>query len=185
MANRIEVRWPPADAAVDVRRGPPPGDARLRPSVGVDPRSAVLLRLADRPRQRHLVGCRARAATQSQSGLLRLRDKWVFVDKARISQALEQRSRDISPLEALRAAVTGELEIDGRRTEVDTVGWLEDVRRRLAVQDRDIAPATQPEGLDGHLRDYQLQGLQWMTQSSTSGSAECSLTTWDSARPSC
>src|SRR5690606_5107425 len=37
-------------------------------------------------------------------------------------------------------------------------------RRRLAEQDKDIRPADQPHELDGQLREYQLQGLQWMTQ---------------------
>lgn len=166
MANRIEVRWPPElvrelSTSAVVRRRETPGSDRpsafthgqlfsfdWQIALGKDVLSAAELE----------------QLAQSQSGLLRLRDKWIFVDKARISQVLEQRTREISPQEALRAAVTGELEIDGRRTEVDTVGWLEDVRRRLAVQDRDITPAVQPDDLDGHLRDYQLQGLQWMTQ---------------------
>ncbi|AXT85423.1 helicase SNF2 [Aeromicrobium sp. A1-2] len=166
MANRIEVRWPPelvrelTTTAVVRREETPRSD---RPSaftqgqlfsfdwqvaLGDDVLSATELD--------QLAG--------SQSGLLRLRDRWIFVDKSRLQKVLDERSREISPLEALRATVTGELEIDGRMTEVDTVGWLEDVRRRLAVQDRDIVPGVQPEGLDGTLRDYQLQGLRWMTQ---------------------
>ncbi len=166
MANRVEVRWPPelvrelSTSAVVRRQESPASD---RPSaftqgqlfsfdwqiaLGKDVLSAAELdQLA-----------------QSQTGLLRLRDQWVFVDKGRLNRVLEQRTHEITALDALRAAVTGELEIDGHKTEVDTVGWLEDVRRRLAVQDRDIAPATQPSDLDGHLREYQLQGLQWMTQ---------------------
>ncbi|MGA8988214.1 DEAD/DEAH box helicase [Aeromicrobium sp.] len=166
MANRIEVRWPPelvrelSTTAVVRREETPRSD---RPSaftqgqlfsfdwqvaLGDDVLSAAELD--------QLAG--------SQSGLLRLRDRWIFVDKSRLQNVLDRRSREISPLEALRATVTGELEVDGRMTEVDTVGWLEDVRRRLAVQDRDIAPAVQPDDLEGTLRDYQLQGLRWMTQ---------------------
>ena len=166
MANRVEIRWPAelvrelTTSAVVRHQETPASD---RPSaftqgqlfsfdwqvaLGNDVLSAAELdQLA-----------------QSQTGLLRLRERWVFVDKSRLAEVLGQRTREISAFEALRAVVTGELEVDGRKTEVDTVGWLEDVRKRLAVQDRDIAPAIQPSDLDGHLRDYQLQGLQWMTQ---------------------
>jgi superfamily II DNA or RNA helicase len=166
MANRIEVRWPPelvrelTTSAVVRRDESPRSD---RPSAFTQGQLFSFdwqVALGDDV----LSAAELDALAQSQTGLLRLRDRWVFVDKSRLQRVLDKRTREISPLEALRAAVTGELEIDGRRTEVDTVGWLEDVRRRLAVQDRDIAPAIQPEALDGTLRDYQLQGLRWMTQ---------------------
>ncbi|MEJ7634378.1 DEAD/DEAH box helicase [Aeromicrobium sp.] len=166
MANRIEVRWPPelvrelSTSAIVRREETPRSD---RPSAFTQGQLFSFdwqVALGDDI----LSAAELDQLAQSQTGLLRLRDRWVFVDKSRLQRVLERRTREISPLEALRAAVTGELEIDGRMTEVDTVGWLEDVRRRLAVQDRDIAPAVQPEGLDGTLRDYQLQGLRWMTQ---------------------
>lgn len=166
MANRIEIRWPPelirelSTSAVVRRDETPRSD---RPSAFTQGQLFSFdwqVALGDDV----LSAAELDQLAQSQSGLLRLRDRWTFVDKSRLQRVLERRTREISPLEALRATVTGELEIDGRMTEVDTVGWLEDVRRRLAVQDRDIAPAVQPDGLDGTLRDYQLQGLRWMTQ---------------------
>lgn len=166
MANRVEVRWPPelvrelSTSAVVSRRETPGSD---RPSAFTQGQLFTFdwqVALGDDV----LSAAELEQLAQSQTGLLRLRDRWIFVDKARLHRVLEQRTHEISALEALRAAVTGELEIDGRKTDVDTVGWLEDVRKRLAVQDRDIQPAIQPSDLDGHLREYQLQGLRWMTQ---------------------
>ncbi|MCW2748674.1 MAG: helicase [Nocardioidaceae bacterium] len=102
--------------------------------------------------------------TESQHGLLLLRDQWVFIDPAKLMRIRERASRMVTPAEALRVAASGTLVVDGLATAVDTVGWLEDLRLRLAVQDRDIVPAVQPPELAGQLRDYQLQGLRWMTQ---------------------
>jgi superfamily II DNA or RNA helicase len=166
MANRVEVRWPPelvrdlTTTAVVQRQESPGSD---RPSAftqgqlfSFDWQVALGKDV--------LTAAELEQLAQSQSGLLRLRDRWVFIDKSKLQGVLDRRTRSITASEALRAAVTGEMEIDGRKTEIDTIGWLEDVRRRLAVQDRDIRPAIQPDDLDGHLRDYQLQGLRWMTQ---------------------
>jgi superfamily II DNA or RNA helicase len=166
MANRIDVRWPPElvrdlSTTVVVRR-----DERLgsdRPAAftpGQLFRFDWQVALGDDV----LTQVELEELARSNHGLLRLRDTWVFVDKSRLERALRRRANEITPIQALRAAVTGELEIDGRTTAVDTVGWLEDVRRRLSVQDLDIAPAMQPPELKGTLRDYQLQGLRWMTQ---------------------
>ena len=109
----------------------------------------------------------------SQHGLLRLRDRWVFIDPAQIARLRDRQTRTISSADALRVAATGTLVVDGLTTEVDTVGWLEQLRTRLAVQDKDIAPAVQPEALAGTLRDYQLQGLRWLTQLTDLGLGGC------------
>ena len=110
---------------------------------------------------------------RSQHGLLQLRDRWVFVDPQRLQRVLWQRGREISSGEALRAAVAGEVEIDGIRAEVDAVGWLEDLRERLARRPKDLPPVPQPDDLAGTLRDYQLDGLRWMAQLVDLGLGAC------------
>lgn len=166
MARRVDVSWPPElvrelDTSVVVQR-----DERLpadRPSSFTQ---AQLFRFD----WQIAVGGQTLSAAEveelaaSHHGLLRVRDQWIFVEKSRIERALHRTSGQISAIEALRAAVTGEMHIDGEVTEVDTVGWLDDVRRRLATRDPDLAPAEQPAALAGHLREYQLQGLRWMSQ---------------------
>ena len=99
----------------------------------------------------------------SQHGLLRLRDQWVFVDPSRLRRVLDERTRTITSVEALRAAATGTLEVDGLTTEVSTVGWLDEIRQRLAARGEQQA-VEQPDDLAGELRDYQLLGLRWMVQ---------------------
>jgi superfamily II DNA or RNA helicase len=103
------------------------------------------------------------ALAESQHGLVRLRDRWVLVDPARTRALVERRSRDLTAVEALRAAVTGEVEVDDVRTEVDTEGWLDDVRRRLAQRGARDPVEVSPR-LDGTLRAYQRDGLRWMAQ---------------------
>ena len=166
MACRAEISWPPElvrelDTSVVVQR-----DERLpadRPSSFTQ---AQLFRfdwqIAVGGQQ--LTAAEVEELAASHHGFLKIRDSWVFVEKSRIERALHRTSGQISAIEALRAAVTGEMQIDGVPTEVDTVGWLEEVRQRLAASDRDIVPAEQPVGLDGQLREYQLQGLRWMAQ---------------------
>ncbi|GAA2090375.1 DEAD/DEAH box helicase [Aeromicrobium tamlense] len=172
LANRIEIAWPEG-----LRR-----DVQATGVVSrVDGEEPRLDREHDRPRAftsdqlfrfdwsvsvggEHLTRAEVEQLAESQSGMLHLRDRWVMVDQAQVARVLEGHGRTLGAGEALRAAVTGSLEIDGLETEVDTVGWLEDVRRRLAEQDADIAPAVQPDGLDGSLREYQLRGLRWMSQ---------------------
>lgn len=174
MANRVDIEWPEG-----LRR-----DVRATGVVSriEDPDAdRGLQREHDRPRAftsdqlfrfdwsvsiggEHLSRAEVEQLAASQSGMLHLRDRWVMVDQQQVARVLAGHGRTLDSAEALRAAVTGSLEVDGLETEIDTVGWLEDVRRRLAEQDADIAPADQPEALDGTLREYQLRGLRWMSQ---------------------
>ncbi len=176
LANRVEIVWPEG-LRHDVRAtGIVSRVDRARDHDEFDER-----RQHDRPRAfspdqlfrfdwsvsidgERLTRAEVDSLASSQSGMLLLRDRWVMVDRQQVDRVLDGHGRTLGAADALRAAVTGSLEIDGVETEVDTVGWLEDVRRRLAEQDVDIAPAIQPEALDGQLREYQLRGLRWMSQ---------------------
>lgn len=176
LANRVEIVWPDG-----LRQDVAASGVVRRVDRSRDDEDGFDGRAHDRPRAfspdqlfrfdwsvtidgQRLSRAEVETLADSQSGMLHLRDRWVMVDRQQLDHVLAGHGRQIGAAEALRAAVTGSLEIDGRSTDVDTVGWLEDVRRRLAEQDVDIAPATQPEALDGQLREYQLRGLRWMAQ---------------------
>jgi len=164
LANRVDVNWP---------------DQMLR-DVSATPLIRRVEELSDRPRAfaadqlfrfdwsitvggRRLTRAELDELAQSHSGLVRLRDQWMFVEPGRVRELLHGRGRDLGAAEALRAALTGRLEVDGRTFEVDTTGWLEDVRDRLAsLGERQTVE--QPAELTGELRGYQLQGLRWMNQ---------------------
>jgi len=74
---------------------------------------------------------------KSQHGLLRLRNRWVFVDKNDLRDVLARRSQELSPFDALRAAVTGEIDVDGRTVEVSTGVELRESRR---INEREPVP---------------------------------------------
>ncbi len=164
LANRVEVSWPSelvrevSTSVVVQREERLPSD---RPSSFTH---AQLFRFDWQVAVGDLQLSAAEVETLAAShhGLLRVRDTWVMVDRSRLDRVLRSTSGRLTAVEALRAAVSGEMRIDGVRTRVDTVGWLDDVRRRLA--DTELRPAVQPDGLVGALRDYQLQGLRWMRQ---------------------
>lgn len=165
MANRVEVAWP-SELVRDVHATPVVSRVD---GFGDRPRAFgrdQLFRFdwsvsvgGDRLTQAELDELAA-----SHSGLVRLRDRWVFVEPRRIEELLRGEGQELDAAEALQAALTGELEIDGRHVRVDTVGWLEDVRDRLASLGERSSDITQPDDLDGELRSYQLDGLRWMNQ---------------------
>lgn len=164
-AERVQVAWPPElvrELETSATVGPvdSPGSARPRAFstdqlFQFDWQLAVGGDVLSRQELEELAS--------SQNGLLRLRDQWVLVDPARLRRVLDERSREVTPIEALRAAASGVLEVDGLTTEVRTTGWLDDLRQRLADRG-EAAPVEQPAALAGDLRDYQVQGLRWMAQ---------------------
>ncbi len=101
--------------------------------------------------------------------VVRLRDQWVLVDPA---VARKARLRDLKPmtgLDALGAALTGTVEVDGEQVPVEPSAWLSELRDRLA-EPAYIGP---PAGLAATLRDYQLQGLRWLARMTSLGLGGC------------
>ncbi|MGW5248405.1 SNF2-related protein [Streptomyces sp. NPDC004129] len=97
--------------------------------------------------------------------VVRLRDQWVVVDQALVRKVRKQRGRELTAIDALGAALTGEVEIDGTSVPVTAGGALEQLRARIAEPEARpaAAPATgQPAMLAATLRDYQLRGLAWL-----------------------
>ncbi|MFT4298906.1 MAG: DEAD/DEAH box helicase [Aeromicrobium sp.] len=177
LANRIEVRWPESlIRQLDTR-------AVLR----ADDRSAPR---HDRPGafthhqlfrfdwqvamgEQVLTEAEVEQLARDHRAVIRLRDSWVMVDRTRLQRALHAPGREVGSGEVLRALVTGEMIVDGRRTQVSAEGWLDDVRRRLAAVDRSQVATIQPSSLAGTLRDYQVQGLRWMSQLTELGLGGC------------
>lgn len=110
---------------------------------------------------------------ESSHGLLKVRDRWVFVDPDRVHRLLERPGGTLGPAEALRATVTGTAHINGDDVPVDTEGFLDDVRRRLAARPQDLSDIGQPRTLTGTLRSYQRDGVRWLTHLSELGLGGC------------
>ncbi|MGV4885816.1 SNF2-related protein [Streptomyces viridosporus] len=104
--------------------------------------------------------------------LVRLRDQWVLIDPREVLRARARRSRGITPIDALGAALTGSVEVDGSRIEVRTTGWPAALRDRLADPEAQ-EPVGQPAALAATLRDYQRRGLNWLAHMTSLGLGCC------------
>ncbi|GAA3262705.1 DEAD/DEAH box helicase [Nonomuraea helvata] len=101
--------------------------------------------------------------------VVRLRDQWVLIDP---DLARKARQRDLKPLtgiEALGAALTGTVEVEGEQVAVEPTAWLRELRERLS-EPADVDP---PGGLAAMLRDYQLAGLRWLARLTSLGLGGC------------
>ncbi|MEV0186786.1 SNF2-related protein [Streptomyces sp. NPDC050625] len=109
--------------------------------------------------------------------VVRLRDQWVVVDQTLARKVRKQRGRELTAIDALGAALTGKVEIDGTSVPVTASGALEQLRARIAEPEAgpDAASATtgQPAMLAATLRDYQLRGLAWLDRMTSLGLGCC------------
>jgi SNF2 family DNA or RNA helicase len=103
---------------------------------------------------------------EAKRPLVRLRDGWVLVDPREAEQARVDRDRTLAPVEALAAALTGSVEVDGRQVDVRPTGWLAGLRERLTAAEP-TRTVGQPSGLAATLRDYQLRGLDWLARTTS------------------
>ncbi|MEU7470688.1 SNF2-related protein [Streptomyces sp. NPDC044984] len=104
--------------------------------------------------------------------LVRLRDQWVLIDPRELARARARQDRKITPVDALGAALTGSVEVDGGRVEVRPTGWLAALRDRLADPEAQ-EPVEQPAALAATLRDYQRRGLNWLARTTSLGLGCC------------
>ncbi|MGX7673082.1 DEAD/DEAH box helicase [Plantactinospora sp. DSM 117369] len=109
--------------------------------------------------------------------VVRLRDQWVLVDPELAARARKPALPPVGAIEALGAALTGTVEVDGRPVEVDATGWLAGLRRRIADPEPAAGAAPErvgvPAGLTATLRDYQLRGLRWLARMTELGLGGC------------
>ncbi|MFJ3308301.1 DEAD/DEAH box helicase [Streptomyces sp. NPDC086549] len=109
--------------------------------------------------------------------VVRLRDQWVVIDQALVRKVRKQHAHELTAIDALGAALTGEVEIDGTPVPVTAGGTLEQLRARIAEPEegQDAASATtgQPAMLAATLRDYQLRGLIWLDRMTSLGLGCC------------
>ncbi len=106
----------------------------------------------------------------SHRPVVRLRDEWVLVDPVAQRRAKGRTLGPVSPVAALGAALTGEVAHGPDRAPVVAIGWLEELRARLAAPPE---PLEAPAGLAATLRDYQLRGLGWLHRMTTLGLGAC------------
>ena len=117
------------------------------------------------------------ALTGATSPVIRLRDNWMVIDPAVARRARRRvsgpgRTKELAPVVALQAALTGKLDLDGGAMEVHPGATLEKVRDRI-VDASVVAPLDPPAGLAATLRDYQRHGLTWLAELTGVGLGAC------------
>jgi superfamily II DNA or RNA helicase len=111
------------------------------------------------------------ALAEAKRPLVRLRGRWVRVNRELLERLRRRRGPRITAAEALTAALTGSLVLDGDRVEFHAAGALADLVERLAEAGR--AAVEPPVGLEAILRSYQRRGLSWLAQMCELGLGGC------------
>ncbi|WP_052658980.1 SNF2-related protein [Streptomyces sp. MNU77] len=94
--------------------------------------------------------------------LIRLRGRWLLVDAVTADRA---RARDLAPLpslDALTAALSGTLTLDGEALEARPAGALATLIDALRQAPDDPRPTPPPTALKATLRHYQQRALSWL-----------------------
>ncbi|WP_086676617.1 DEAD/DEAH box helicase [Amycolatopsis pretoriensis] len=110
------------------------------------------------------------ALAEAKRPLVRLRGQWVRVDPQLLAR-VRSRTRKLEAGEALAAALTGELELDGERVEFTAPPVLGDLVFR--IRDRASSEVAPPPGLRATLRPYQQAGLAWLSTMTGLGLGAC------------
>ncbi|HLR97946.1 MAG TPA: SNF2-related protein, partial [Jiangellaceae bacterium] len=106
--------------------------------------------------------------------LVRMDDRWVFVDREAARAVREDPTEHVSGIQALEAALTGQFDNGRLRAEVAPTEWVQTIKARLAeAHDPSTSPHAQPEGLTATLRHYQRRGLQWLAAMTSLGLGCC------------
>ena len=110
----------------------------------------------------------ATAVAAAADGLLRLRERWVLIDPATARRASERDLGELTAAQALGAALTGQIAVDGQDVPCTAAGRLVDLigtLRDAGTQD----PIDMPAGLNAILRGYQRRAVQWLARTTALG----------------
>ena len=105
--------------------------------------------------------------------LVRLRGRWALLPSDLLHKARRRDHTPLAPVDALAAALTGTIEVDGAQVPLTATGRLERLRELLSDPDSGEEPVTPPAALAAPLRDYQLRGLRWLDRMTRLGLGCC------------
>ncbi|MGW6199781.1 DEAD/DEAH box helicase [Kribbella sp. NPDC055110] len=112
------------------------------------------------------------ALAEAKRPMIRMRGRWIRVDHDLVRRLRNGSSRQLTGAEALGAALTGTIEVDGELIPFDADGSLAAMIARLRTAE-EPRPFTEPVGLKATLRDYQRRGVAWMAQLANLGLGGC------------
>jgi SNF2 family DNA or RNA helicase len=110
---------------------------------------------------------------ETKRSLVRLRGRWVRVDRELLDRLRRRQHRHLSGGEALAAAITGSLDVDGEAVEFHADDELADLAGRLAGAAAGSDSIEPPDGLRATLRPYQRRGFSWLSQMCVLGLGGC------------
>ncbi|OEV20239.1 hypothetical protein AN221_13385 [Streptomyces nanshensis] len=165
-AAGISVRWPPAllgALTATAVVGRPDAADQSTPSSGL----LALDRLVDCRWHISLDGDpltedEMTALADAAWPLIHMRGRWLLIDP---DTARRARHRDLAPLpslDALAAALTGTLTLDGETLDARPAGTLATLVDALRQAPDDPHPVPPPTGLNANLRHYQQRALTWL-----------------------
>lgn len=100
--------------------------------------------------------------------LAKVRNKWVLVDEETAERAADRQMPPIAADEALRASLTGQIDVDGKTFECEPAEALADLVEFLRSGSR-TTPVPSPRGLEATMRNYQHLGLAWLANTTDAG----------------
>ncbi|MFJ4770790.1 SNF2-related protein [Streptomyces uncialis] len=103
--------------------------------------------------------------------LICLRDRWLLVTAETARRAAHRDLGTLPAAEALTAALTGSITVDGTLVACEPTDALADLVEFLRVGSHQPVPA--PTALKATLRDYQLRGLAWLANTTRLGFGAC------------
>ncbi|HZX08003.1 DEAD/DEAH box helicase [Kribbella sp.] len=170
----IEVLWPTELFA---------GQLALRASVATPAPGAVtgpdfnlndLVAFRWRPTldDQDLTEAEIAALAEAKRPMIRMRGRWIRVDHDLVRRLRTGSTRHLTGAEALGAALTGTIDVDGELIPFDADGSLAQLLARLRSADEPTT-FTEPVGLRATLRDYQRRGVAWMAQLAHLGLGGC------------
>ncbi|WBQ07789.1 DEAD/DEAH box helicase [Kribbella sp. CA-293567] len=171
----IEVLWPAELFAGQlalrgaVQATPAPGAV-----TGPDFSLTELLAFRWRPTLdgQELTEAEVAALAEAKRPMIRMRGRWVRIDQELVRKLRHGGSRKLSGAEALGAALTGSVQIEGELVAFDPDGSLLTMVERLRAAEQP-EPLADPVGLRATLRDYQRRGVAWMAQLAELGFGGC------------
>lgn len=105
---------------------------------------------------------------QAGRPLAKVRDQWVMVDEDTARRAADRTFGPIPSDQALRASLTGAIDIDGQAVPCEPTASLASLVDFLRTGSR-TTPVPEPGALQAILRDYQQLGLAWLANTSDAG----------------
>ncbi|MFI1765328.1 DEAD/DEAH box helicase [Streptomyces sp. NPDC020800] len=109
------------------------------------------------------------ALAESARPLVRIRGQWVLLDDALAARARDRNLPLLPAHQALNAALTGTITLDGDTVPCRPDGALADITTRLTTDEHTTDTLPAPADLNATLRHYQLRALAWLANTTELG----------------